>query len=101
MGVAVNKNELIGIVARTAGTTNRDAETLLDAFRDVVQASVRSGDDVAYPGLGKFSRASRKARMGRNPRTGEAVKIKASKAPRFAAAAEFKRVVNGETPAPR
>ena len=97
----MNKTDLIAAVAVAAGTTNRDAESVLNSFRDVIQASVRGGDDVSYPGLGKFSQAARKARTARNPRTGETLNVKASKVPRFAAAAEFKRIVNGEAPAPK
>ena len=97
----MNKNELIAKVAEVAGTTNRDAEAVLDSFRDVVQASIHGGDDVSYPGLGKFSRAARNARTARNPRTGETLQVAASKVPRFAPAAEFKRIVNGQAPAPK
>ena len=56
----MNKAELIAAVAGAAGTTNKDAEGVLNSFRDLVQAAVRKGDDVAYPGLGKFSQAARK-----------------------------------------
>ena len=89
----MNKAELIAVVARAARTTNRDAETLLDSFRDVVQASVRLAT-CAYPGLGKFSRSARKARIGRQPsyrrgREGKGVEGAAGSA----AAAEFKRVL--------
>lgn len=97
----MNKSDVIAIVAKNAGTTNRDAEAVLDAFRDVVQANVKAGTDVSYPGLGKFARADRKARVARNPRTGEEVKVKATKVPRFSASAELKRVVSGASPAPR
>jgi len=97
----MNKSDLIAAVANAAGTTNKDAEGILNSFRDLVQAAVRKGDDVAYPGLGKFSQTARKARMARNPRTGEALKVPASKAPKFTAAAELKRVVNAKSPAPK
>jgi DNA-binding protein HU-beta len=97
----MNKSELIAMVAKNAGTTNRDAEAVLEAFRDVVQVNVKGGNDVSYPGLGKFARADRKARIARNPRTGEEVKVKATKVPRFSASAELKRVVAGDSPAPR
>jgi DNA-binding protein HU-beta len=97
----MTKSELVALVAAQAGTTNTDAEKVLNSFRDVVQAKVKAGEDVAYPGLGKFSRVSRKARTGRNPQTGAAIKVKASKAPKFTAAAGLKSVVNGEAPAPR
>ncbi len=91
----MTKGELVALVAAQAGTGNGDTEKVLDAFRDVIQAKVKAGDDVAYPGLGKFSRVARKARMGRNPQTGAAIKVAASKAPKFTAAAGLKAIVNG------
>lgn len=97
----MTKAELVALVATQAGTTNADAERVLDGFRDVIQAKVKNGEDVAYPGLGKFSRAARKARIGRNPQTGAEIKVKASKAPKFSAAAGLKAIVNGEAPAPK
>ncbi|MGE0226957.1 MAG: HU family DNA-binding protein [Dehalococcoidia bacterium] len=97
----MTKAELIAQVAKNAGTTPKDVEVVLNGFRDVVQASVKTGKDISYPGLGKFSRVSRKARMARNPRTGEALKVAATKVPRFVASEGFKRVVRGETPAPK
>ncbi len=92
----MNKTDLIAAVAQAAGTTNKDAEGVLNAFREIVQTSVKKADDVSYPGLGKFSQSARKARTARNPRTGETLNVAASKVPRFTAAAEFKRVVNGK-----
>lgn len=97
----MNKAELVALVAAQAGTSNADAERVLDGFRDVVQATVRKGDDLSYPGLGKFSRVSRKARKGRNPRTGESINVPASKAPRFSPAAGLRSVVNGAAAAPK
>ncbi len=79
----MTKAELVALVATQAGTTNADAERVLDGFRDVVQAKVRNGEDVAYPGLGKFSRTARKARIGRNPQTGAEIKIPARNVVRF------------------
>jgi DNA-binding protein HU-beta len=93
--------ELVATVAAAAGTTNADAARILDSFRDVVQANVKRGANVSYPGLGKFSQVSRKARMARNPRTGAAVKVPASKAPKFTPSARLKAVVAGAAPAPR
>ena len=97
----MTKAELVAIVAATSGASAKDTEQVLDGFRDVVQASVRKGDEVAYPGLGKFSQVARKARTARNPRTGETVKVKASKAPKFSASAGLKNVVKGDAPAPK
>ena len=97
----MTKAELVALVAAQSGATATEAERVLDGFRDVVQAKLKTGDDISYPGLGKFSRVDRKARTGRNPQTGEAIKVKASKAPKFTAAAGLKNVVNGQATAPR
>jgi DNA-binding protein HU-beta len=83
-----------------SGSTAADAERVLDGFRDVVQATVNSGGEVSYPGLGKFSRVSRKARMGRNPQTGATIQVAASNAPKFSASSRFKSIVKGEASAP-
>jgi DNA-binding protein HU-beta len=99
----LTKAELVEKVHQTSGIASRgDTEKVLDAFRDVVQAHLRKGDaDVSYPGLGKFSQVSRSARTARNPRTGAAVKVKASKAPKFTASTTLKEVVKGARPAPK
>ena len=97
----MTKAELVAMVAAQAGLSNAEAERALDGFRDVIQVRVRNGDDVAYPGLGKFSRAQRKARIGRNPQTGAEIKVKASKAAKFSAAAGLKAVVNGDAAPPK
>ena len=97
----MTKSELVGIVAKMSKTTNSSAEHILDAFRDVVQSTVKKGGEVSYPGFGKFSRVNRKARTGRNPQTGAAIKVPASKAPKFSASSRFKGIVRGEVPGPR
>lgn len=97
----MTKAELVALVAAQAGTSATDAEQVLNGFRDVIQAKLKAGDEVSYPGLGKFSRVERKARTGRNPQTGEAIKVKASKAPKFTSAAGLKQVVNGAAAAPK
>ena len=97
----MTKSELVALVAAQAGTSSADAERILDGFRDVIQAKLKGGEDISYPGLGKFSRVERKARTGRNPQTGETIKVKASKAPKFTAAAGLKNVVNGQAVAPK
>ena len=91
----MNKAELIAKVAEMAEVKQEDATRVLDGFRDVVTSSVTMGDEVSYPGLGKFSRVSREARMARNPRTGESVPVPASNAPKFTPSSKFKQVVKG------
>ena len=97
----MTKSELVALVAAQAGLSRPDTERALDSLRDVIQVKVRGGDAIGYPGLGKFSRVQRKARIGRNPQTGAEIKVKASKAPKFSAAAGLKAIVNGQAPAPR
>ena len=91
----MNKADLIDAVATRLGHTKRDVSDIVEAFIEETKRAVAKGEKVAVSGFGVFDVAHRKARTGRNPRTGEAVKIKASKAPKFRAGAEFKAVVNG------
>lgn len=100
-GDPMNKAELVSTVAAVAGTSKVETERVLDGFRDLVQATVKKGEAVSYPGLGKFSRVSHKRRMARNPRTGDPVQVSASKALKFSASAGLKAVVNGDASAPR
>jgi DNA-binding protein HU-beta len=93
-GSSVNKAELIDKIADGAGLSKADADKALTAFVEAVRSAVARDDAVALPGFGKFSRTQRKAREGRNPRTGEPVHIPASKAVKFSVAAEFKKRVN-------
>ena len=90
----MNKAELIDKIAEGAGLSKADADKALKAFIDTVVGAVSRDDSVALPGFGKFSRTDRKAREGRNPRTGEPVHIPASKAVKFSVAADFKKKVN-------
>jgi DNA-binding protein HU-beta len=91
----MNKSELVDAIARESGLTKTDAARSLDAFVTTVSKTLKKGDDVAITGFGKFSVAKRAARTGRNPQTGEAVKIKASKTPKFSAGATLKEAVAG------
>ncbi len=91
----MNKTELVDAIARDSGLTKVDAQSALDSFTNAVQQQLRKGNDVAITGFGKFSVSKRAARTGRNPQTGESLKIKASKAPKFSAGASLKAAVNG------
>jgi DNA-binding protein HU-beta len=81
----VNKTELIDAIATDSGLSRTDSARSLDSLITTVQKTLKKGDDVAITGFGKFSVTRRGARTGRNPATGEAIKIKASKAPKFTA----------------
>ena len=91
----MNKTELVDAIAADAGLTKADAQAALDAFTSVVSKQLKKGDEVAITGFGKFSVTKRAARTGRNPQTGESLKIKASKVPKFSAGAGLKAAVTG------
>ena len=93
----MNKSELIAALAEKAEFTKKDAEKALNAFVETVNDSRAKGDKVQLIGFGTFEAKSRPARVARNPRTGEEIKIVASKAPAFKAGKALKDKVN--TPA--
>ena len=90
----MNKGELIDAVAASAGLSRADATKAVDAVLDSVTRTLSGGDSVSLVGFGTFSVKARAARMGRNPRTGEAIQIKASKVPGFKAGKALKDAVN-------
>ena len=90
----MNKADVVDQVAGKAGVARQQAEGVLDAFFETVRSAAKSGDRVGWPGFGSFSTTQRKARTGRNPRTGEAVKIPATKAVKFSASSTLKEFLN-------
>lgn len=90
----MNKADVVDQVAGEAGVPRQQAESVLNAFFDTVRAAAKGGDRVGWPGFGSFSTTQRKARTGRNPRTGEAVKIPATKAVKFSASSTLKEFLN-------
>jgi DNA-binding protein HU-beta len=90
----MNKTELVEAVAKDAGLSKADAARALDSLMATVTKTLKKGDEVAITGFGKWSVAKRAARTGRNPQTGEAVKIRASKTPKFTPGATFKAALN-------
>jgi len=97
----VNRRELVTAIAAHSGTDSKTVDGVLRGFTDVVTATVAKGDPVVLTGFAKFAKIQTKARMGRNPATGEAIKIKASKKARITPLKGFKDVVLGAVPAPR
>ena len=89
----MNKTELIDAIAAQAGLTKTDAAKALDAFVDTVVETVAAGDSVSLVGFGSFKSAERAAREGKNPKTGEKIKIAATTVPKFSAGASFKTAV--------
>ena len=90
----MNKAELVAAVAAKTGDTKKNAEEVVNAFVDVVTASLKKGEKVQLVGFGSFEVKKRAARKGRNPQTGEEIKIPASKAPAFKAGKALKDTVN-------
>jgi DNA-binding protein HU-beta len=90
----MTKNELINAVADTSRLTKTDAAKAVEATFDIITGALKHGDEVKLIGFGTFTVANRKAREGRNPRTGQPVMIAASKAPKFSAGKGLKDAVN-------
>ncbi len=90
----MNKTELVDAIAKDTGLTKKDTEATLKSFIDTVTKALKKGDDVALVGFGTFSVGKREARTGRNPATGETIKIAASKTPKFKAGKALKDAVN-------
>ena len=86
----MNKTELIAEVAVKAGLSKKDAEKALNAALDTVSAALANGDKVQLVGFGSFETKKREARMGRNPKTKEAIEIPASRVPVFKAGKALK-----------
>ena len=90
----MNKAQLVEKIASEVQMTKAQTETVLDQCIETIKKTVSKGDDVKLVGFGTFSRGKRKARTGRNPQTGAAITIPASKVPKFKAGKEFKESVN-------
>ena len=89
----MNKAQLIEKIATDTGFTKAQTEQILDVTIDTIRKSVKKGDEVKLVGFGTFTKAKRKARTGRNPQTGKAIKIPAAWYPKFRPGSEFKSMV--------
>ncbi|PID89393.1 MAG: DNA-binding protein [Bacteroidia bacterium] len=89
----MNKAELIDAMASKAGLTKADAKKALNAFTEVTGDVLKKGDKLTLIGFGTFSVSKRNARTGRNPRTGETLKIAAKKVAKFKPGAELEKKV--------
>jgi DNA-binding protein HU-beta len=90
----MNKSDLVDAIADKANLSKADAGRALDATIQAVTGALKKGDTVSLVGFGTFTVRKRAARTGRNPRTGETIKIKASKNPAFKAGKALKDAVN-------
>lgn len=97
----MNRRELVQAIATQTGAEKKQVDQIVAGFTDVVTAVVAKGEPVTISGFAKFAKAERKARMGRNPATGEAIKIKASKKARITALKGFKDAVMKPSDAPK
>lgn len=90
----MNKGELIDSIADKSGLSKADAGRALDATMECVTSCLKKGDKVTLPGFGTFSTSKRNARTGRNPMTGEAIKIKAKTVAKFKPGSKLADAVN-------
>ena len=90
----MTKLEFIEAIAAKSGLTKADSARAVEAFQSVVTETLKKGDKVTLTGFGVFSVSKRDARNGRNPRTGEVVKIAASKSVKFKTGSKLKDAVN-------
>ena len=90
----MNKTELVAAIADQAGLSKKDAEKAVKAFTETVSKELKKKGKVQLVGFGTFEVAKRAAREGRNPQTGEAMTIAASKTPKFKAGKALKDLVN-------
>jgi DNA-binding protein HU-beta len=91
----VNKTELVEAVAEKTGATKNTVSEILAGLEEIVVHNVVKGEKVVITGFVSFERVERKARTARNPQTGEAIHVKASRAPKVSVGAAFKKAVKG------
>lgn len=90
----MTKTELIAAMAESAELTKKDSDKALSAFISIVTKELKDGNKVALPGFGTFETSERAEREGRNPQTGETMKIAACKSPKFKAGKTLKDAIN-------
>ena len=91
----MNKTELVNVVAAESAVSKKDVEAVVAATLNAIAEALKAGEKVQLVGFGTFEVKERAARDGRNPKTGETIKIAASKAPAFSAGKGLKDTVNG------
>jgi len=91
----MTKKEFIGVIAEKAGVSKKDTEAVYDALWASIIENLKAGEKVQVTGFGTFEVRERPERVAKNPRTGESVKVAASKAPAFKAGKALKDSING------
>jgi len=89
----MNKSELVGTLATITGLTQKEVTKVLDAYIEVVGKTLKKGGEITLVGFGTFKVSQRKARTGRNPKTGETIQIKACRVPCFKAGKGLREAV--------
>ena len=89
----MNKGDLVGKIAEAAGITKLQAAAAIGAIENAVKVTLKKGQKLTLVGFGTFGVSKRKARMGRNPQTGEVIKIAARKVPKFTPGSDLKKAV--------
>ncbi len=97
----MNRTQLIEKITEHTGVEKKSVASVLNGLGEVVLASVSKGDSVLLPGIAKFTKVKRKARIGRNPATGAAVKVPAKTVAKVTALKQYKETVLGNQPAPK
>ncbi len=92
----MNKSELIEAIAKEANLSKKDAEAAVNAYTTVVTNALKAGDKITLVGFGTYEVRERAAREGKNPQTGEAIKIAAAKVPAFKPGKGLKDMINGK-----
>ncbi|MFT3742510.1 MAG: HU family DNA-binding protein [Gammaproteobacteria bacterium] len=92
-----SKTDVVNAIAASTGLAKNVVAEVLDAKLDVIKDLVAAGNEVVFVGFGTYGASQRSARTGRNPQTGQEIKIPAAKLPRFRAGKAFKDAVNGVT----
>ena len=90
----MNKAQLIELIANKTGTSKRQSEECINVLVNAITKSVARGEKVTLVGFGTFERRDRRARKGRDPRSGAEIDIPAKKVPAFSAGKQFKQAVN-------
>ena len=89
----MNKQDVVSKVAKDTGMTKTAAAAAVDSIIDGITRSLKKGDAVSFVGFGTFKISNRKARMARNPRTGDAIRIPKRRVPRFSAGKTLKEAI--------
>ncbi len=96
----MNKSELVKEIADRTGVSQSDVDSVVSGLFDVVAGAISRGEKVTIPGWISFERGERSARTGRNPQTGEAIQIPATKTAKISAGSKLKNIAAGKEQAP-